>query len=64
MDVEQVRTTLPGGPVELSSDPSSHLMDIAPADKKRFGNLVVHLCAANVFILEVNSQPTGDKGKA
>ena len=60
LDVESVRTTVDGAPVELSLKGAPALLRIfSPGDDARWQRFVVHHSAANVMELEVRS-----KGKA
>ena len=56
LDVESVRTTVDGAPVELSLSGAPALLRIfSPGDDARWQRFVVHHSAANVMELEVRS---------
>ena len=56
LDVQTIRTTVGGGPVELSlgGDPES-LRICSPGDEERWQRFVVHHGAANVMEVEVRA---------
>jgi hypothetical protein len=56
LDVQSVRTTVDGAPVELSLNGAPALLRISsPGDDARWQRFVVHHSAANVMELEVRS---------
>ena len=57
LDVESVRTTVEGAPIELSLSGAPALLRIfSPGDDARWQRFVVHHSAANVMELEVRKQ--------
>jgi hypothetical protein len=59
LDVESVRMTVGGGPVELSLGGNPALLRIcSPADEERWQQFVVHHSAANVMEVEVRPHRT------
>jgi hypothetical protein len=59
LDVESIRTTVDGAPVELSLYGAPALLRIcSPGDGKRWQRFVVHHFAANVMELEVRKGGT------
>ena len=56
LDVELIRMSLGGSPVELSMDgAAARLRVISPGDEERWGHFVVHHSAANSFSIEMQS---------
>jgi hypothetical protein len=56
LDVESVRTTVGGAPIELSLNLVPALLRIfSPSDDERWQRFVVHHSAANAMELEVRS---------
>jgi hypothetical protein len=56
LDVESIRTTLDGAPIELSLNGTPALLRIfSPGNDQRWQRFVVHHSAANVMELEVRS---------
>jgi hypothetical protein len=54
LDVELIRMSLGGSPVELSMDgASARLRAISRGDEERWGHFVVHHSAANSFSIEM-----------
>jgi len=65
LDVESIRTTLNGAPIELSLNGTPSLLRIlSPGDDARWQRFVVHHSAANVMELEVRSQRKQDGAAA
>jgi len=65
LDVESIRATLGGAPIELSLNGTPALLRIfSPGDDERWQRFVVHHSAANVMELEVRShgKPTPAAG--
>ena len=65
LDVQSVRTSVGGAPVDLSlNGEPARLRIFSPADGGRWQRFVVHHSAANVMELEIRSAVTGDTGDA